>query len=112
LYRHARVGRHGRHVSSSGTTSIAPVVLVHGGIDLFEVSRSIAQIAGPGLAGVLVQAITAPFAIALGSLIGGLLAEQIGLRPTLLVGTLGGLTSFLWLFFSPVRTLREQPRPV
>jgi MFS family permease len=47
--------------------------------------------------------------IPVGSLIGGFLAEQIGLRPTLLVGALGGLTSCLWVLFSPVRALREQP---
>jgi MFS family permease len=50
--------------------------------------------------------------IPIGSLIGGFLGEQIGLRPTMLVGGLGGLLAGLWVFFSPVRSLREQPEPV
>ena len=50
--------------------------------------------------------------IPLGALIGGALGDAIGLRPTILIGTLGGLTSFLWIFFSPVRKLKTQPEPV
>ena len=50
--------------------------------------------------------------IPIGSLIGGFLGEQIGLRPTMLVGGLGGLLAGLWVFFSPVRSLREQPESV
>jgi MFS family permease len=50
--------------------------------------------------------------IPIGSLIGGFLGEQIGLRPTMLVGGLGGMLAGLWVFFSPVRSLREQPEPV
>ena len=48
----------------------------------------------------------------IGSLIGGFLGEQIGLRPTMLVGALGGTLAGLWVLFSPVRSLREQPAPV
>jgi MFS family permease len=44
-----------------------------------------------------------------GALLGGLLGERIGLAPTLVVGAIGMMGAFLWLFFSPVRTLREQP---
>ena len=47
--------------------------------------------------------------IPLGSLIGGLLGDAIGLRPTIIVGTLLGLSSFFWVFFSPVRGLKEVP---
>jgi predicted MFS family arabinose efflux permease len=50
--------------------------------------------------------------IPIGSLIGGFLGEQIGLRETMLVGALGGLLAGLWVLFSPVRALREQPGPV
>lgn len=39
------------------------------------------------------------------ALLGGLLAEWIGLRPTLVVGGCGVLLAFLWLWLSPVRTL-------
>ncbi len=46
-------------------------------------------------------------AMLIGLLIGGALGERIGLRPTLLVGALGALPAGLWLFFSPLRTLRD-----
>jgi len=45
----------------------------------------------------------------LGSLIGGVLGTVIGLRPTLWVAGIGGSLAFLWVFFSPVRTLRSIP---
>lgn len=45
----------------------------------------------------------------IGALIGGALGTAIGLRPTLIVGATGELFAFLWVFFSPVRMLREQP---
>lgn len=45
----------------------------------------------------------------IGALIGGLLGEAIGLRPTLWVGGLIATLSFLWVFLSPVRRLREVP---
>jgi hypothetical protein len=48
----------------------------------------------------------------IGSLIGGLLGEVIGLRMTLLVAALGTFLSVLPVLFSPVRTLKEQPAPV
>lgn len=47
-----------------------------------------------------------------GSLLGGLLGEIIGLRATLLVAALGTFLSVLPVFFSPVRGLQEQPAPV
>jgi MFS family permease len=45
----------------------------------------------------------------IGALIGGALGGTIGLRPTLIVGAVIQSSAFLWTFFSPVRTLREQP---
>lgn len=45
----------------------------------------------------------------LGSLAGGFLGEAIGLQPTMLVSALGALAAPLWLLFSPVRALRDQP---
>jgi MFS family permease len=48
----------------------------------------------------------------IGSIIGGFLGELIGIRATLLVAGVGGTLAFLWVFFSPVRQLREQPEPV
>jgi MFS family permease len=47
----------------------------------------------------------------IGALLGGFLGVTIGLRPTLVVGAVGSLLAFLWVFFSPVRALREQPEP-
>jgi predicted MFS family arabinose efflux permease len=43
----------------------------------------------------------------IGALIGGFLGETIGLRPTLFVGGAVAALAFLWVFLSPVRTLRE-----
>ena len=42
----------------------------------------------------------------LGTLLGGVLGELIGLRGALWVATAGQLLSVVWLWFSPVRTLR------
>jgi MFS family permease len=48
---------------------------------------------------------TMPF----GSLAGGALGTALGLRPTLLVAGLGGLTAVGWLLARPVRTLADIP---
>jgi MFS family permease len=48
----------------------------------------------------------------LGGLFGGVLGDTIGLRPAIIVLVVGQLCSFLWVYFSPVRTLREFPAPV
>ena len=45
----------------------------------------------------------------IGSLGAGILAEMIGLRPTLAVGAAGLLLSSLWLVLSPIRTMRDYP---
>lgn len=45
----------------------------------------------------------------IGAIIGGFLGVTIGLRPTLVVGAIGGVAGFLWVWFSPLRTLTEQP---
>lgn len=45
----------------------------------------------------------------IGSLIGGALGGMIGLRATLLVSALSSITACLWVYFSSVRQLREQP---
>ena len=44
-----------------------------------------------------------------GALLGGLLGQTIGLRPTLLVGVGATALAGLWLGLSPVRTLRRMP---
>jgi len=48
----------------------------------------------------------------LGGLAGGYLGEVLGLRPAIAVTAVGGLLAFLWVIFSPVRTLRTIPEPV
>lgn len=45
-----------------------------------------------------------------GALVGGALAEKIGLRPAMFVGAGGFLLSTLWLVFSPIRRIREAPK--
>lgn len=45
----------------------------------------------------------------LGGVAGGALAATIGVRASLWVATIGGCLSGLWLFFSPLRGLRDIP---
>ena len=45
-----------------------------------------------------------------GSLIGGLVASFLPLRTTILIGAAVSAVAFLWVLFSPVRSLREIPR--
>ena len=47
--------------------------------------------------------------IPLGSLASGTLAATIGLRETIFVGAAGASVSFLWLAFSPLRTIHDMP---
>ncbi|MEQ4722442.1 MFS transporter [Nonomuraea sp. B19D2] len=43
----------------------------------------------------------------MGGLLGGVLAETIGIRPTILVAASVGGLAFLWVVTSPLRTMRE-----
>jgi hypothetical protein len=45
----------------------------------------------------------------LGGLIGGVLGEALGVRPAMWIGAIGGLFSFLPVFLSPMRRMRELP---
>jgi MFS family permease len=45
----------------------------------------------------------------LGGLLGGLLGGALGLRPAIAITAAGALLPFLWVFFSPLRHLREIP---
>ncbi len=45
----------------------------------------------------------------LGALLGGVLGEEIGMRPTLWIAIGGLLLSTLWLIFSPLRHLHDTP---
>ena len=44
-----------------------------------------------------------------GTIVGGLLGEALGPRPTMFVGAVGALPAALWLLWSPVRSLRTMP---
>jgi predicted MFS family arabinose efflux permease len=48
----------------------------------------------------------------IGALVGGVLAEVIGVRQAVFVSALGSLFASLWLILSPVRKLQVQPSPV
>ena len=45
----------------------------------------------------------------IGALFGGVLGTVIGLRPTLFVGAIGGWAAALFVFFSPLRRMRDVP---
>lgn len=47
----------------------------------------------------------------LGALLGGLLGEAIGIRPTLFVAAAGTTLAVLWLFLSPLPSVREATAP-
>jgi hypothetical protein len=47
----------------------------------------------------------------LGSLLGGSLGTAIGVRPALWVGAGGAWAAGLWVFFSPLRRMRDVPAP-
>ncbi len=50
--------------------------------------------------------------IPLGTLAGGVLATVFTLRAALFVGAIGGMPTFLWVLFSPLRSMREMPEPI
>ena len=47
--------------------------------------------------------------LTLGMLAGGALAQTIGIRQTMLIGSFGYLLSTLWLTVSPIRHVRKLP---
>jgi MFS family permease len=51
-------------------------------------------------------------AIPLGTLLGGVIGQAVGLRAALWVGAIGALPSFLFVLLSPIRSIREMPDPV
>jgi predicted MFS family arabinose efflux permease len=48
----------------------------------------------------------------IGSLIGGVLGTNLGLRETLLIGGIGGTLAFIPLLFGPVWKIKEMPTGV
>ncbi len=47
-----------------------------------------------------------------GAIAGGVLAEVFGLKEAIVIGVIGGIFSFLWVFLSPVRSLKRVPEPM
>jgi len=47
----------------------------------------------------------------IGSVIGGILGQVIGVYPAIVIAAVGGLVAVLWVFFSPVRHLVTIPPP-
>jgi MFS family permease len=47
----------------------------------------------------------------LGGLLGGVLGTVLGIRPTLWVAAVGAWAAGLWVFFSPLRRMRDIPGP-
>ena len=47
----------------------------------------------------------------IGSLIGGFLGTQLGLKPALWIATVGAILGFLWLLPSPIPRCASSPRP-
>jgi MFS family permease len=47
-----------------------------------------------------------------GSLAGGILGSLLGLRPAIAIAVLGASLAFLWVFLSPVRSLKRIPEPL
>lgn len=50
--------------------------------------------------------------IPLGAITGGIVGSVFGLREAVGIGVVGGILAFLWVFLSPVRTLKEIPEPI
>jgi MFS family permease len=48
----------------------------------------------------------------IGTLLGGLLGDRIGIGATILIGACGGMLGFLWVLLSPLRKLRSVPQAV
>lgn len=44
-----------------------------------------------------------------GALLGGALGEVVGVQATLIIGVLGMMGAFFWVFLSPVRSVRARP---
>lgn len=47
----------------------------------------------------------------LGAVLGGIMGTAFGLRETLILAALGELMAAIWLWYSPVRRVRELPPP-
>ena len=60
-----------------------------------------------GRVGAAIRVLTAGVGVPAGALLGGLVAEAVGLRATAVMASLGVVGAFLWIVRSPVRSLRS-----
>ncbi len=77
-------------------------------VQVYAIRQAIIPDRLQGRANATYQLLTHGF-IPVGALLGGFLGERIGLHPTMLLSASGLFFSWLWLFFSPARSLRELP---
>jgi hypothetical protein len=50
--------------------------------------------------------------IPLGGVAGGIIGTALGLREALLIGAIGSSLAFMWVLFSPIRSLKSVPEPI
>lgn len=104
---------------AQGATVLAAALLVaqqlvgDGGATVFEVNQvSLRQSVTPermlGRVNAAIR-LTSLGAMLVGSLIGGVMGETVGLRPTLIVGAGAVFAAALWIIASPARGLRNVP---
>ena len=104
---------------AQGATAVAVGLLVaqqlvgDGGATVFEVNQvSLRQSVTPermlGRVNAAIR-LTSLAAMLLGSLIGGVMGETVGLRPTLFAGAAATFAAALWIIASPARGMRDVP---
>lgn len=98
---------------ASALLLIASQLLGDGAVIIYEINKvslqqSVAPKAMLGRVNASMQFIGIG-ATLVGSLLGGILGEIIGVRPTLMLGAFGVLLSMCWLLFSPIRKLYTMP---
>ncbi len=104
---------------AQGATAVAVALLVaqqlvgDGGATVFEINQvSLRQSVTPermlGRVNAAIR-LTSLAAMLLGSLIGGVMGETVGLRPTLIAGAGATFAAALWIIASPARGMRGVP---
>lgn len=104
---------------AQGATAVAVALLVaqqlvgDGGATVFEINQvSLRQSVTPkrmlGRVNAAIR-LTSLAAMLLGSLIGGVMGETVGLRPTLIAGACAVFAAALWIIASPARGIRGVP---
>ena len=92
---------------------VAQQLVGDGGATVFEINQvSLRQSVTPermlGRVNAAIR-LTSLAAMLVGSLIGGVMGETVGLRPTLIAGAGATFAAALWVILSPVRGVRDVP---